>query len=75
MDDELSTINADPESVNWYADDWFSKYFSSMLSDSFKKWWISFYGIPSDYVDSYDEQYEYWVRCAFALKGWTSSVS
>ena len=73
MQDEVLTTNADPESVNWHADDWFSKCYTAILTDDFKKWWISFYGIPSDYDDSYNEQHEYWVRCAFALKGWASA--
>lgn len=56
--------------MNWQADKWFAKHHAYKLDDTFKKWWLFFYGEPSDYGDSEDEQREYWVRCAFTLTGW-----
>ena len=60
--------------MNWEIDEWFTKHHAYKLDDAFKMWWITFYGEPSDYDDSEDEQHQYWVRCAFALSGWKANV-
>ena len=60
-------------SVDWSKDPWFAKYRSQNLTDDFKVWWVSYYGPPSDYEDSYNEQSEYWVRCGLCLAGWQAA--
>ena len=60
--------------MDWNADEWFVKHHADHLDNEFKTWWISFYGEPSSYDDSEDEQHEYWVRCAFALTGWRAKL-
>ena len=60
------------DEIDWEADAWFAGNYHHELSDEFKRWWISYYGKPTDYADNYDEQHEYWMRCAFALSGWVA---
>jgi hypothetical protein len=57
------------DTINWLENPWFAKYQIPALTDEFKEWWTEFYGSPADY----DDQDEYWTRCAFALMGWLSA--
>jgi hypothetical protein len=58
--------------MDWMADEWFKNHHEHDLTEEFKTWWVSYYGVPSDYDASDSEQHEYWVRCAFALTGWNA---
>lgn len=51
-------------------DDWFDKYWSKQITAEFAIWWEGFYGLPTDYLDTPDEIHEYFVRMAFAFRGW-----
>lgn len=59
-------LGGESSRMNWESDPWFTKHYHDELSDAFKKWWVDEYGKPTDYND----ESEYWVRCAFALSGW-----
>ena len=59
--------------MNWNEDDWFAAYHAPKLTEEFKAWWVQFYGVPSGFDNSYLEQHEYWLRCAFALSGWLAA--
>lgn len=52
-------------------DEWFTRYHSQTLKNTvnFSEWWVDFYGKPDDY----GEVNEYWIRCGFALMGWTAA--
>lgn len=54
-------------SINWYENSWFVEYHVDNLTSDFTQWWLNDYGVPDDYEDL--DLDEYWVRCAFALKG------
>jgi hypothetical protein len=60
-------------SVNWSADTWFAIYHTACLTEEFKAWWLGCYGCPDYYDGAEDEQHEYWIRCAFALRGWLAA--
>ncbi len=60
-------------SIDWTEDVWFGKYHAQNLTQEFKEMWVDYYGTPSDYEDSLDEQREYWRRCGFCLVGWLAA--
>lgn len=60
------------ESINWRADEWFTKYHHAALTEQFKGFWVCYYGDTTSYGNDEDEQHEYWVRCAFCLTGWNA---
>jgi hypothetical protein len=53
-------------------DEWFDKYFADSITPEFAEWWFQLYGHPDMYSrhKEVDEQDEYFVRMAFAFKGW-----
>ena len=57
-------------SVDWCADDWFAKFHAGNLTAEFCEWWLNEYGRPEEFEEDFEEQHEYWTRCAFALMGW-----
>ena len=65
----------DDDGIDWTADRWFAKYHAQYLTDSFKAFWVGFYGPPDDYTKEHGEQEEYWGRCAFCLIGWRGARS
>ncbi|MBI5683585.1 MAG: hypothetical protein HZC54_00760 [Verrucomicrobia bacterium] len=56
--------------VNWTSDEWFARECAGEITEEFKAWWVSYYGVPGDYGDVGDSTAEYFVRCAFAWRGW-----
>lgn len=58
--------------IDWGANIWFSEYHLANITEEFKGWWLDYYGKPSEYSQTEDEQDEYWVRCAFAWIGWSN---
>jgi hypothetical protein len=62
--------------VDWCVDSWFAQHHAASLTDEFKRWWILFYGHPSQYAgDDTESRHNYWVRCAFSLIGWNARGS
>lgn len=61
--------------IDWLADDWFASHHAPLITEPFKKWWLSHYGRPSDYPADPEEQHEYWQRCAFAWMGWQAHAA
>ena len=62
------------QEVDWTSDSWFAGEYAGKISEDFKKWWVGEYGEPSAYSEGLGEQDEYWVRCAFAWKGWAAGA-
>ena len=62
------------DTVDWYADKWFAEHHASHITENFKHFWLEYYGPPDNYDQSYTEQAEYWVRCAFCWIGWSNHV-
>lgn len=60
------------ESINWKADEWFTKHHHVALTKEFKGFWVSWHGIPADYGNNKDGQRKYWELCAFCLVGWNA---
>lgn len=56
-------------------DDWYEMYHRENETDDFLEWWVNYYGNPSDYEDTEEEQDEYWTRRAFALLGFRAAKS
>lgn len=58
--------------INWREDAWFATHHANAVTDDFKRWWLEYYGAPSQYEGERDE---YWVRCAFAWLGWKAATN
>lgn len=59
--------------IDWKEDPWFVKHHYSQLTKAFKDWWLSYYGPSIQFGEDENERHEYWVRCAFALAGWSAA--
>lgn len=51
-------------------DFWFLRHHIYFLTPEFCHWWVGYYGTPEQCEETEVEQEEYYVRMAFALKGW-----
>ena len=47
-------------------DGWFDANFANEITPEFAKWWWHYYNKPEDY----HEMHEYFIRMAFAWRGW-----
>jgi hypothetical protein len=51
-------------------DEWFDRHYSSDITKEFSEWWMEEYGLPESYEDVDLELHEYFIRMAFAFRGW-----
>ena len=50
--------------------DWYNRHWEKKETQEFNEWFAGEYGNPGGFVSEPEEQYEYYVRKAFALMGW-----
>lgn len=54
------------QTIDWRENAWFCQYWADRLTPAFQAWWLS----QNESPDRYHDREDYWICCAFALRGW-----